>query len=53
MRDDYCVFVILASLIALALPPAAALFYGLFAGLLVWLGARAGGVGSTPPSRRG
>lgn len=46
MKDDYCVFVILAGLIALALPPSAALFYGPFAGLLVWLGARAGGVDS-------
>jgi hypothetical protein len=49
MNDEYCVFVILASLIALALPPAGALFYLLFAGTLVWLAGRAGGFASGDP----
>ena len=46
MKDDYCVFVILASLIALALPPLASTFYVVAAGVLVWLAGRAGGLES-------
>jgi hypothetical protein len=46
MKDDYCVFVILASLIALALPPLASAFYLVAACVLVWLAGRAGGLES-------
>ena len=52
MSDDLCIFVILASLIALVLPPAGTLFYVLFAGALVWLAARADGMGQGKPAAR-
>lgn len=45
MNDDFCLFVILASLIGLVLPPNEALIYLAFASVLVWMAGAAGGVG--------
>lgn len=44
MKDDYCVFVILASMVAVMLPPGGALVYVVFAASLVWLAGIAGGI---------
>ena len=52
MKDDYCVFIILACLIALALPPLASVFYVGVAGVLVWLAGRAGGIDPGPVPAR-
>jgi hypothetical protein len=51
MTDDFCVFVILASLIGLALPSAAVMIYLGFASVLVCLAAMSGGIerGSSTP----
>ncbi len=43
MKDDYCVFVIVASLIALALPATADVVYTLMAAPIVWLAGVQGG----------
>ncbi|MBO0848682.1 MAG: hypothetical protein J2P20_04415 [Pseudonocardia sp.] len=45
MNDDFCLFVILTSLVALLLPPSGALIYLVFAGVLVSLAGVAGGIG--------
>jgi hypothetical protein len=44
MNDHFCLFVILTSLIGLVLPPGGALIYLVFAGVLVWMAAVAGGI---------
>lgn len=44
MNDDYCVFVIISSLTALALPSPGSVVYAVFAGVLVWLAGVTGGI---------